>query len=63
MAKTRSIINSFLSGELSPLIKGNTGLAQYYQGLQQAKNVVIVPQGGVKRRAGTEFIDINAPVL
>lgn len=63
MAKTRSIINSFLSGELSPLLKGNTGLAQYYQGLEQAKNVVIVPQGGVKRRAGTEFVDINAPEI
>ena len=63
MAKTRSIQTNFLSGELSPLIKGNIELAQYYQGAQQLENVVIIPQGGVKRRAGTEFIGDNRPVL
>lgn len=55
MAKTRAIQNSFLSGELSPLLLGNTSIAQYYQGLRQALNCLIVPQGGVKRRAGMSY--------
>ena len=63
MAKTRYLQNSFLSGELSPLIKGNSSLAQYYQGLEQASNVLVVPQGGVKRRAGLEFVALNVPSL
>ena len=56
MAKTRFIQSSFVSGELSPLLKGRIDLAQYYQGVQTAKNVVIVPQGGMKRRPGTEYV-------
>ena len=60
MAKTRYIQNSFLSGELSPLVKGNITLAQYYQGLEQAKNVMVVPQGGVKRRGGLKYVATNA---
>ena len=57
MAKSRFIQNNFVSGELSPLMRGRTDINQYYQGLQTANNVVLVPQGGVKRRPGTEHID------
>lgn len=56
MAKTRFIQSSFVSGELSPLLKGRIDLTQYYQGVQTAKNLVIVPQGGMKRRPGTEYV-------
>ena len=57
MAKSRFVQNNFVSGELSPLMRGRTDINQYYQGLQKANNVVLVPQGGVKRRPGTEYID------
>ena len=57
MAKSRFIQNNFVSGELSPFMRGRTDINQYYQGLQTANNVVLVPQGGVKRRPGTEHID------
>ena len=56
MAKTRFIQSSFVSGELSPLLKGRIDINQYYQAVETAENVVIVPQGGMKRRPGTEFI-------
>lgn len=56
MAKSRFIQNNFVSGELSPFLRGRTDINQYYQGLQKAENVVLVPQGGVKRRPGTEYI-------
>jgi len=57
MPKSQFQQTSFASGELSPLLKGRTDLDQYYQGAQQAEGVVIVPQGGVKRRPGLEHID------
>ena len=56
MAKSRFIQTSFASGELSPLLKGRTDLNQYYAGCSTAENVVIVPQGGLKRRAGTSVV-------
>ena len=57
MAKSKFLQSSFVSGELSPLLKGRVDLEQYYQGMQTAENVLIVPQGGLKRRAGTQHID------
>ena len=45
-----------MSGELSPLIKGRVDIDQYYKGMQTAENVVIVPQGGLKRRPGTQHV-------
>ncbi len=63
MAKSHFLQNSFVSGELSPIVKGRTDLDQYYQGLQTATNVVTVPQGGVKRRAGFKFVTTPAPVV
>lgn len=63
MAKSRFIQSTFVSGALSPLLKGRIDLQQYYQGVETARNVVIVPQGGMKRRAGTEFIEKALNVL
>ena len=57
MPKSQFLQSSFASGELSPLIKGRTDLDQYYKGGQTAENVVIVPQGGIKRRPGTYQVD------
>lgn len=59
MAKSRFIQSTFVSGALSPLLKGRIDLQQYYQGVETARNVVIVPQGGMKRRGGTEYIDTS----
>jgi len=56
MPKSQFLQSSFASGELSPLILGRTDLDQYYKGGQTAENVVIVPQGGIKRRPGTKYV-------
>ncbi len=56
MAKSNFVQNSFVSGELSDAIKGRTDLDQYYKGMEIANNVVTTPQGGVKRRMGSQFI-------
>ena len=63
MAKSYFSQNSFVSGELSPLLKGRIDLDQYYQGLENAENVLIVPQGGLKRRAGTQHVDTAENIL
>lgn len=56
MPKSQYMQTSFASGELSPLLNGRTDLDQYYRGAQQAENVLVVPQGGLKRRPGNETI-------
>jgi len=56
MPKSQFLQSSFASGELSPLILGRTDLDQYYKGGQTVENVVIVPQGGIKRRPGTKYV-------
>ncbi len=63
MAKSKFLQSSFVSGELSPLLKGRVDLDQYYQGMQTAENVLIVPQGGLKRRAGTQHVDTAENIL
>lgn len=62
MPKTTFTQTSFVSGELSPLVKGRTDLDQYYQGVENADNVLIVTQGGLKRRAGTQYV-ATAPTI
>lgn len=57
MPKNNFVQNSFVSGELSDVIKSRTDLDQYYKGVQTATNVLTAPQGGIKRRMGSEFID------
>lgn len=51
------LATNFTSGELDPLLRGRSDLAQYQNGLERAKNVMIQPQGGVRRRDGLKFID------
>ncbi len=63
MAKSRTIQNAFTSGVLSPLLKGRIELAQYNNGLEVGENWVLLPQGGIRRRPGTEFIDKGLNVL
>ena len=63
MAKSKFMQSSFVSGELSPLLKGRVDLDQYYQGMETAENVLIVPQGGLKRRAGTQHVDVAENII
>lgn len=45
-------------GELDPLLTGRIDIQAYYNGLRTASNVLTIPQGGVKRRPGQEFLGI-----
>lgn len=49
----QSVLNR---GELDPIAVGRIDLQQYYNGVATAKNVLAIPQGGLKKRPGTEHI-------
>ena len=56
MSRVIAIQNSFTSGELDPKLLARTDIKQYDSGLTTALNVVVLPQGGVKRRPGLKYI-------
>ncbi len=43
-------------GELDPLLIGRIYLNAYYNGVATAQYVLSIPQGGLKKRPGTEFL-------
>lgn len=43
------------------MLQGRTDINQYYQGCETAENVVIVPQGGLRRRAGMGYVASVTP--
>ena len=47
---------NFSTGELDPLLRARVDLAQYDNALAKATNVLIQPQGGLRRRPGTKHI-------
>ena len=47
---------NFSSGELDPLLRSRSDLAQYQNGMERAKNVIVQPQGGIRRRDGLSFL-------
>jgi hypothetical protein len=49
-------LTSFNSGELSDSMLGRTDIKIYKKGCKHLENGIILPQGGVERRTGTEFI-------
>lgn len=48
---------NFTSGELSPLVSARADKEVFYKGLNTAKNVIAIPQGGLRRRAGLDYVD------
>lgn len=47
---------SFSSGEISPALAARGELARYQTGVRKAENVVVMIEGGLTRRPGTQFI-------
>lgn len=43
-------------GELDPLLVGRIDIQAYYNGLKTAANVLTLPQGGIKRRPGQDYL-------
>jgi hypothetical protein len=56
VARFVSFQTNFSTGELDPRLRARVDLDQYNNALEQATNVVIQPQGGMKRRPGMKHI-------
>lgn len=52
---------NFNGGEYSPLLLFRNDLEKYASGAQKMVNFEVLPQGGMRNRAGTEFIDEYDP--
>ena len=57
MSKQFKVQSAFNSGVLDARLLARIDTKQYFNGMQQGDNVLCLPQGGVKRRPGMEFID------
>ena len=56
MSRVTVYQNAFTVGEIDPLLQARIDLQQYEAGLDRAKNVVVMPQGGLERRPGLRFM-------
>ena len=56
MARFVSVQTNFSTGELDPLLRARVDLQAYQNALEKATNVVIQPQGGLRRRPGSRYI-------
>ena len=56
MARFIDLQTNFTTGSLDPLLRARVDIAQYENALEEATNVVIQPQGGLKRRPGTKHV-------
>jgi hypothetical protein len=56
MPRFVDIQSNFSTGELDPLLRSRIELDQYNNALAKATNVLIQPQGGLRRRPGTKHI-------
>ena len=56
MSKSFTLQSSFNNGVLDPLMHARLDLKQYYQGVEVGTNVDCLPQGGMRRRPGLEYI-------
>lgn len=51
-----SIQTNFSSGEIDPLLRARVDLKQYQNGAETLTNVLVQPQGGVRRRGGLKKV-------
>ena len=59
MSKSRLIQSNLTKGEVAPTLHGRIDIDIYTQALKTAKNVLIMPHGGVRRRPGLQKITDN----
>jgi hypothetical protein len=50
------LVTALNAGELSPYMDARTDVEKYRTGCRQLENMIVLPYGGVYRRAGTEYL-------
>ncbi len=56
MPRFDPIRNSFIAGEISPLLLARDDLDQFRKAASRIRNFIVLPHGGVTRRPGTRFV-------
>jgi hypothetical protein len=56
VARFVSIQTNFSTGEMDPLLRARVDLPAYENALEEATNVVVQPQGGIRRRPGMRYV-------
>lgn len=56
MARFNNLKNSFRYGEITPKCRTRTELKQYTDGAAEVTNGWVLPQGGISRRPGSQFV-------
>jgi len=56
MTRFINIQTNFTSGEIDPLLRARIDLKQYENACEKLTNVIVQPQGGVKRRPGLKYL-------
>ena len=56
MSRVVLVQTNFASGEIDPLLRARVDLAQYANGAERLENVLVQPQGGVRRRGGMKHL-------
>lgn len=58
MRQARTQQTSFTAGELDASLWGRIEVARYYAGAGLLRNMLVVPQGGIRRRPGMRFLNV-----
>ena len=56
MTRVVQIQTNFASGEIDPLLRARVDINQYQNGAERLENVLVQPQGGVRRRGGMKHL-------
>lgn len=56
MSRVTPIITDFTRGELSPLMGGRVDRQEYFRGVAELQNFIVIPQGGATLRPGLRFL-------
>jgi len=51
-----AVVTSFVSGELSPKMRGRMDVSQYAKGCRCMRNMLVTPYGAAERRKGMKYI-------
>jgi hypothetical protein len=54
--KVRQLKTNFVAGEFDPLLQGRSDIKHYYNAAERARNVIVIPEGGVSMRPGSRYI-------
>lgn len=56
MPTLKELKTNFVAGEQDPLLRSRSDVKAYFNGAEYLRNVIVLPQGGVRSRSGTRYL-------